>query len=103
MVRCLISGRLAKMMIHRGKNFPLTQLHFRTTISVNDASSKLMEKLKLVTLAHPMPYKLQWLNSEGELVVTKQVSLAFTLGKCKDEVLCDVVPMDATHILLRRP
>ncbi|RDX70063.1 hypothetical protein CR513_50727, partial [Mucuna pruriens] len=26
-----------------------------------------------------------------------------TLGKYNDEMLCDVVPMEATHILLGRP
>ncbi|RDX81425.1 hypothetical protein CR513_37894, partial [Mucuna pruriens] len=44
-----------------------------------------------------------WLNSKGEMVVNKQVSLAYTLGKYCDEVLCDVIPMEATHILLGRP
>ncbi|RDY11584.1 hypothetical protein CR513_03734, partial [Mucuna pruriens] len=71
--------------------------------SVNVASSRLVEKVKLPTLAHPRPYKLQWLNNGGELVVTKQVSLAFTLDKYEDEVLCNVVPMEATHIFLGRP
>ncbi|RDX76444.1 hypothetical protein CR513_43554, partial [Mucuna pruriens] len=32
-----------------------------------------------------------------------QVPLSFTLGKYKDEVLCNVVPMEETHILLGRP
>jgi len=32
--------------------------------------------------------------------VNKQVLIAFSIGKYKDEVLCDVVPMEATHILL---
>ncbi|RDX65382.1 hypothetical protein CR513_55966, partial [Mucuna pruriens] len=36
------------------------------------------------------------------MIVDKKVSLAITLGKYKDEILCDVVPMEATHILLGR-
>ncbi|RDY03570.1 hypothetical protein CR513_12836, partial [Mucuna pruriens] len=72
-------------------------------ISVNVASSRLVDKLKLPTLAYPRPYKLQWLNSERKLTVTKQVSLTFTLGKYEDKVLCDVVPMEAIDILLGRP
>ncbi|RDY05798.1 hypothetical protein CR513_10321, partial [Mucuna pruriens] len=35
--------------------------------------------------------------------VAKQVSLAITLGKYKDENLCNVVPIEATHILLGKP
>ncbi|RDX85584.1 hypothetical protein CR513_33209, partial [Mucuna pruriens] len=34
------------------------------------------------------------------MVVNRQVSLVFTLGKYSDEILYDVVPMEATHILL---
>ncbi|RDX60677.1 hypothetical protein CR513_61159, partial [Mucuna pruriens] len=43
---------------------------------------------------------LQLRSSRGSI---SQVSLTFTLGKYSDEILCDVVPMEATHILLGRP
>jgi len=36
-------------------------------------------------------------------MVNKQVLINFAIGKYKDEVLCDVVPMEATHVLLERP
>jgi len=36
-------------------------------------------------------------------MVNKQVLITFAIGKYKYEVLCDVVPMEATHILLGRP
>jgi hypothetical protein len=35
--------------------------------------------------------------------VTKQVVVPFSIRKYVDEVLCDVVPMQASHILLGRP
>jgi len=35
--------------------------------------------------------------------VNKQVLVAFRIGKYEDEVLCDVVPMQAGHLLLGRP
>ena len=35
-------------------------------------------------------------------MVNKQVLINFSIGKYKDEVLCDVVPMEATHVLLGR-
>ena len=35
--------------------------------------------------------------------MTKQVVVPFSIGKYVDEVLCDVVPMQASHILLGRP
>ena len=33
----------------------------------------------------------------------KQVLVLFSIGKYHDEVLCEVVPMYASHILLGRP
>ncbi|RDX97568.1 hypothetical protein CR513_19657, partial [Mucuna pruriens] len=39
----------------------------------------------------------------GELLVDRQVEIAFTLGSYEDKVVCDVVPMEATHLLLGRP
>jgi len=36
-------------------------------------------------------------------MVTKQVLITFAIGKYKDEVLCDVMPMEATNIPLGRP
>ncbi|RDX73452.1 hypothetical protein CR513_46946, partial [Mucuna pruriens] len=37
------------------------------------------------------------------MIVDKQVSITITLGKYKDEILYDVIPMKATHVLLGRP
>ena len=46
---------------------------------------------------------MQWLNDCGEVKVNKQVLVSFSIGRYKDEVLCDVVPMHVGHILLGRP
>ena len=35
-------------------------------------------------------------------MVNKQVLITFAIGKYKDEVLCDVVSIEETHILLGR-
>ena len=62
-----------------------------------------MEKLSLETIPHATPNKLAWISKEGEIDVNKQVLINFSIGSYKDEVLCDVVPMEVTHILLGRP
>ncbi|XP_059301759.1 uncharacterized protein LOC132053664 [Lycium ferocissimum] len=35
--------------------------------------------------------------------VNKQAIIKFSIGKYQDEILCDVVPMQACHLLLGRP
>nr|KYP42683.1 Retrovirus-related Pol polyprotein from transposon TNT 1-94 [Cajanus cajan] len=71
--------------------------------SCNCCNTRLVNKLTLTTLPHPKPYKLQWINEEGGILVNQQVNMPIFIGKYKDEVLCDVVPLDASHILLGRP
>ena len=51
----------------------------------------------------PRPYKLQWLSEDGEIGVNKQVKICFSIGNYHDFALCDVVPMEAIHMLLGRP
>ena len=69
----------------------------------NVASTMMVDKLQLPTIRHPRPYTLQWLNDNDGLKVTRQVKVAFNIRNYHDEVLCDVVPMQASHILLGRP
>ena len=88
--RCLIEGKLCSLIIDSGS-------------CTNVISARMVEKLGLKTSPHAKSYKLQWLGDDGELVVNRQVLVAFSIGKYHDEVLCDVVPMEATHLLLGRP
>ncbi|XP_027166359.1 uncharacterized protein LOC113766358 [Coffea eugenioides] len=63
----------------------------------------MVDHLSLPTLRHPSPYRLQWLNESGDIKVTKQVVVSFRIEKYEDEILCNVVPMQASHILFGRP
>ncbi|XP_056691738.1 uncharacterized protein, partial [Spinacia oleracea] len=69
----------------------------------NAASSEMVSKLGLITTAHPRPYAFHWLDDGNSVKVSKQVRVGLTMGSYVDEVLCDVIPMDACHILLGRP
>ena len=88
--RCHIHDKVCSLIIDGGS-------------CTNVASTTLVEKLNLPTKPHPQPYKLQWLNDNGEVKVDRQVVVSFSIGRYSDEVLCDVVPMQAGHILLGRP
>ena len=69
----------------------------------NVASSLMVEKSNLHIMKHPKSYKFQLLNECGEVKENKQVRIPFSICKYEDEVLCDVAPMHAGHILLSRP
>nr|KYP57709.1 hypothetical protein KK1_003979 [Cajanus cajan] len=69
----------------------------------NCCSNMMVEKLGLTTTPHPKPYQLHWLNDDEGMVVNQQVELEFSIGNYQDKVKCDVVPMEACHILLGRP
>jgi hypothetical protein len=83
--RCYIQSKVCGLIIDSGS-------------CVNVCSTILVSKLNLCTVKHAKPYRLQWLNDSGEVKVTKQVVVPFSIEKYVDEVLCDVVPMQASHI-----
>jgi hypothetical protein len=77
--RCYVKDKVCSVIIDGGS-------------CTNVASTIMVEKLGL-----------QWLNDSGEIGENKQVLVAFGIGKYEDEVLCDVLPMQARHLLLGRP
>ena len=89
-MRCHVQNKVCSVIIDGGS-------------CTNVASTTMVEKLGMPTSKHPRPYKLQWLNDSGEVSMNKQVLVSFSIGKYEDEVLCDVVSMQAEHLLLGRP
>ncbi|KAL5548134.1 hypothetical protein UlMin_003365 [Ulmus minor] len=88
--RCTVSQRVCDLIIDSGS-------------SENIVSKTMVDKLKLSTQLHPSPYRIGCIKDVGETKVTEQCRIPFSIGKYKDEVLCDVVDMDACHMLLGRP
>ncbi|KAK8652107.1 hypothetical protein V6N13_061131 [Hibiscus sabdariffa] len=77
--RCHIGGKVCFVIIDGGS-------------CTNVASTLMVEKLGLATTKHPHLHKLQWLNDGGELKVSKQVLIAFSIRKYKDEEFEDIFP-----------
>ncbi|KAI4320315.1 hypothetical protein MLD38_033811 [Melastoma candidum] len=89
--RCTVAGKVCLVIVDSGS-------------CTNAVSRMMVEKLKLPIEAHPYPYRLQWLNKESDVRVTQRARVPFSIGKSyQDEVACDVIPMDACHLLLGRP
>jgi hypothetical protein len=57
----------------------------------NVVITELVEKLNLHNTRYAIPYKLKWLNDNGEVKVNKQVFVVFSISKYCDEVLCGIL------------
>lgn len=88
---CTISGKVCTFVVDPGS-------------CDNLLSEEAVQKLGLKIENRSKPYKLQWLKKGGEVTISKRVLVTFSVGTTyKDNVWCDVVPMDACHLLLGRP
>ncbi len=89
-IRCLIKEKICNVIIDSGS-------------CCNIVTREVVERFALPQEPHPCPYNLQWLNSEAPLKVTHQAKVTFEIGPYKDTISCDIVPMEACHLLLGRP
>ena len=70
----------------------------------NIIAAEAVQKLGIPTVKYPKPYKLAWLKQGGEVTVSKCALISFSIGaKYRDDVWCDVIAMDACHLLLGQP
>jgi len=88
--RCQIRDKVCGMIINNGS-------------CTNVVSTTLMEKLGLTTVPHPKLYSLRWLYDNGEIRMTKQVRVPFSIKTYHDEVLYDMAPMSTSLVLLGCP
>ncbi|PKI65306.1 hypothetical protein CRG98_014270 [Punica granatum] len=89
--RCTSHGKVCTVIIDSGS-------------CENVISTTMVEKLHLKVEPHPDPYKLSWLKKCKDVHVNKRCLVQFSIGThYKDEIMCDVVPMDACHLFLGRP
>ena len=87
---CKSKGKCYKVIIDNGS-------------TDNLVSTEMVDKLGVVKIVHPTPYKVSWLQKEHQLIVTKQCKVEIQIGTYKDVILCDVIPMDVCHVLLGIP
>lgn len=67
-------------------------------------SENVVAKLSLPKTSHPKPYTLSFLKYKNSILVSVHVNAPIFIGGCyTDLIWCDVVPMDAYHLLLGRP
>jgi len=89
--RCTVQDKMCSLIIDEGS-------------CANVVSLSMIEKLGLQAAAHPHPHNIQWLNQSEGLRVNSRCLISFSIRKnYHNELWCDVIPMDAYHILLGRP
>ena len=88
---CNIGGNICSLLIDGGS-------------CENVVFEEEVDKLGSKTEDHPCPYKLTWLKTGNDISVSKRCMVSFSIRKkFQDLVCCDVVKMDACHLLLGRP
>jgi hypothetical protein len=82
-----------------------TPLHFivDSGSQKNLISAEVVKQLGLLTTPHPQPYSIGWLRQGRDLRVSQQCRLSYGIQPFKDEVLCDVAPLDVYDVLLGQP
>jgi hypothetical protein len=89
--RCMIGGKVCHLVIDSGS-------------CENVVVEEVVKKMALETEQHPTPYRLEWLKKGTEVLVSKRCLVPFSIGvRYKDQMWCDVMAMDACHLLLGRP
>jgi hypothetical protein len=69
----------------------------------NLISAEVVKQLGLPTTPHLQPYNIGWLRQGRDLRVSQQCRLSYSIQPFKDEVLCDVAPLDVYDFLLGQP
>jgi hypothetical protein len=69
----------------------------------NLISTEVIKWLNLQTTPHPQPYNIGWLRQGRDLYVGQQCHLPYDIKPFKDEVLCDIAPLEICDVLLGQP
>jgi hypothetical protein len=82
-----------------------TPLHFiiDSGSQNNLISAEVIKWLALPTMSHLQPYTIGWLCQGSDLCVIQQCRLSYDINPFKDEVLCDVTPLEVCDVILGQP
>jgi hypothetical protein len=69
----------------------------------NLISAKVIKHLGLLTTPHWKPYNIGWIHQGRDLHVSQQCRLSYVIHPLKDEVVCDVYPLDVCDVVLGQP
>jgi hypothetical protein len=82
-----------------------TPLHFIVDSGTqkNLISAKVVKRLALPATPHPQPYTIGWLRQGSDLRISQQCRQSYDIKPFKEEVLCDVAPLEVCNVFLGQP
>jgi hypothetical protein len=82
-----------------------TPLHFivDSGSQKNLISTDVVKQLGLSTTPHPQPYNIGWLRQGRDRRIIQECRLSYGIQIFKDEVLCDVAPLEVCDVHLGQP
>ena len=69
---------------------------------MNVVSKDVVKLLNLKVEPHQNPFRVAWVNNHT-LPITQRCLVSIQIGDYKDEIYCNVLPMDVAHVLLGCP
>jgi hypothetical protein len=69
----------------------------------NMISVEVIKQLYLPMTPHPQPYTIGWLFQGRDLHVIQQCFLSYDINPFKDDVLCDISPLEFCDVILGQP
>lgn len=87
--KCKSQGKCCKLIVDSG-------------ITDNIVATEMVEELYLKRIKHPSPYKVSWLQKGHQILVNEQAYVEFQIGSYRDNILCDVMPMDVCNVFFGR-
>ncbi|KAM2908957.1 hypothetical protein COP2_048413 [Malus domestica] len=89
--KCTIRGKVCQLVIDGGS-------------CEKFVARKVVEHFHLQTEKYSHPYSVGWIKKGPTEKVIETCNVPISIGKFyKEEVVCDVVDIDVTHVLLSRP
>ena len=110
MVRCVLSTIVDKDNWKRTSIFHIIiqsgdkkcKLVIDKGSSMNVVSKDFIKLLNLKVDLHPNPFRVAWVNDHS-LPVTQRCLVPIQMGDYNDAIYCEVLPMDAVHVVLGHP
>jgi hypothetical protein len=80
-------------------------LHFivNSDIQKNLILAEVVKWLDLPMTLHPQPYTIIWLRQGRDLRISQQCRLPYDIKPFKDELLCDIDPLEFCDVILGKP